>query len=1110
MEKKLLKLCCLVLLAMTALAGRAQTFTSEELTFKFFGTNLYCVGLSSAGQSETHIIVPSSVTYNGTAHRVWGIDDYAFKDKTNIYSVKINFGVVYINSHAFEGCTNLGSIDLPSSLKRIDADAFKGCTALTGVYYAGFSFPQEGINATAFPNKSGMYFYIPYQSSKTPEQYKAKSEYSRFANVSYDKLAYDFYTADNGIYCIGWPDDYGPSMVRSATLTSYHSNSNSPTYRPSNPITSTFYGVPFSIDTIGANAFRGINYLTTIDLTNLSNLKYFGSQEKDMGIQNVTTLVLPPSNFNYTTISFLYFNSLTEFKLASGSTKFSIYEGCLYNYSKTTLIKVPNAKEGQMSYPSTLKTVWNWSHCNCAKITHAMLPYGVTSINSGAFANTSKLDYVRIPSSVTSLSNDRVFNGTKYNNYIYCNMDNPPTVTASSYFGDNSGMNLYIPYGKESTYSSAGWTGFKNVNSGGRQAYDYPSSTATLCYSVTNNGTVTGADGITYSGRVRLVCNGITSNDDAPTTITIPASVTIGGKEYVVNRIGDAAFNNRTTDFTVNGCVNVDTIGAFAFSGQSITSYAFTHNLRNIDQFAFYGSGLTGTIALPYGLRKLGVSSFANGKYSRIIVPSSVNSINGDFCYNTSTLTDLVLNLKNSVFYNYSGWKLDGVPSACRILVPTGVVKQYKQNSKLSSRASYINAGAYDFAYGNNHAGVYFLTVLSTTPVTFQGTTYAGKARYVYHPNIQNLTTTNTYWFSNSEADVTDPNDEREYLITEIGDSTLYGSKFTDGTIPSGVTRIGQSAFRNCEFAAHPLLLPEGLTFIGHDAFYGSKIAGEVRIPSTVTTLEEYALCTSTLNSIVFPDIPLPSMGQCVWSQSINYGVYVPNHRAPQYLTKANSWGTSYGNKLAVWINPDATTQMFSSVVPVDFSGTAVKAYYASAYNKNNTGKEVTMTQVSKIPAGTGVLLTNLQANSPQRFDRPTGSVTAPSTNYLVGTPDHAVNITNVNVGYYWVSNTNGKRFIRPTSAINSVIGKAYLKLSSSEASGKNEVYTTLFPKTSGSSIPGDVNGDGHVTSVDVTALYNWLLNNDDSDLVNGDQDGDGHVTSVDVTVVYNIMLDND
>ncbi len=57
--------------------------------------------------------------------------------------------------------------------------------------------------------------------------------------------------------------------------------------------------------------------------------------------------------------------------------------------------------------------------------------------------------------------------------------------------------------------------------------------------------------------------------------------------------------------------------------------------------------------------------------------------------------------------------------------------------------------------------------------------------------------------------------------------------------------------------------------------------------------------------------------------------------------------------------------------------------------------------------------------------------------------------------------------------------------------------------------IPGDVNGDGHVSSVDVTALYNYLLNGDDSNLVNGDVDGDGHISSVDVTAVYNVLLGN-
>ena len=78
-------------------------------------------------------------------------------------------------------------------------------------------------------------------------------------------------------------------------------------------------------------------------------------------------------------------------------------------------------------------------------------------------------------------------------------------------------------------------------------------------------------------------------------------------------------------------------------------------------------------------------------------------------------------------------------------------------------------------------------------------------------------------------------------------------------------------------------------------------------------------------------------------------------------------------------------------------------------------------------------------------------------------------------------------------------------------ADGSNSMYwgEIEIKPGSGSSIPGDVNGDGFVTSADVTALYNFLLNNDSSDLVNGDQDGDGYITSGDVTIVYNILLGN-
>ena len=64
--------------------------------------------------------------------------------------------------------------------------------------------------------------------------------------------------------------------------------------------------------------------------------------------------------------------------------------------------------------------------------------------------------------------------------------------------------------------------------------------------------------------------------------------------------------------------------------------------------------------------------------------------------------------------------------------------------------------------------------------------------------------------------------------------------------------------------------------------------------------------------------------------------------------------------------------------------------------------------------------------------------------------------------------------------------------------------YTDIIP---GGVVAGDVNGDGEVTSADITALYSYLLSNDASGIVNGDQNGDGKITSGDVTTVYSILL---
>lgn len=69
-----------------------------------------------------------------------------------------------------------------------------------------------------------------------------------------------------------------------------------------------------------------------------------------------------------------------------------------------------------------------------------------------------------------------------------------------------------------------------------------------------------------------------------------------------------------------------------------------------------------------------------------------------------------------------------------------------------------------------------------------------------------------------------------------------------------------------------------------------------------------------------------------------------------------------------------------------------------------------------------------------------------------------------------------------------------------------NDMTLTVLPiGTPG--IPGDVNGDGQVDSVDITILYNFLLNGTTENMVNGDQSGDGEITAADITVVYNVLL---
>ena len=72
-----------------------------------------------------------------------------------------------------------------------------------------------------------------------------------------------------------------------------------------------------------------------------------------------------------------------------------------------------------------------------------------------------------------------------------------------------------------------------------------------------------------------------------------------------------------------------------------------------------------------------------------------------------------------------------------------------------------------------------------------------------------------------------------------------------------------------------------------------------------------------------------------------------------------------------------------------------------------------------------------------------------------------------------------------------------------SESKWSNRQVVTLLEQTA---LKGDVNGDGIVNGGDVTALYNYLLNNQEVE-GNPDVNEDGNVNGGDVTALYNLLL---
>ena len=139
--KPLSRLIIMVVICMLSFHAMAYDFSynyqGKTLYYNITSDNTIEVTYYSSTTDNNYVsgdvVIPSSVTNNGTTYSVTSIGDYAFYLCIELTSVTIPNSVTSIADYAFWGCSGLTSVTIPNSVTSIGEWAFSYCISLTSV-----------------------------------------------------------------------------------------------------------------------------------------------------------------------------------------------------------------------------------------------------------------------------------------------------------------------------------------------------------------------------------------------------------------------------------------------------------------------------------------------------------------------------------------------------------------------------------------------------------------------------------------------------------------------------------------------------------------------------------------------------------------------------------------------------------------------------------------------------------------------------------------------------------------------------------------------------------------------------------------------------------------
>ena len=810
----------------------------------------------------TSITIPDGVT---------SIGRYAFSDCSSLLSFTIPDSVTSIGEYAFRGCaaeivwgdapeiTEIGddaffgyegtSITIPDSVTSIGEYAFSGCDSLVSVYYTGDMESWWSINGLDNIISSGRTWYIDGNKAAgdivIPDGTTSIPSYafegctglnsviipdsvtSIGSNVfvgcsSLESITIPFVGAEAGktssdTYQYPFGYIFGTSSYTGATEVKqyYYGNKTSSTTSTTYYISSSLRGVTVTGGNILYGAFYNCSMLTSVTIGN--GVTSIG-ERAFLDCTGLESITIPDSVTSIGGYVFAGCSGLISVTISDGVTSigYGAFQGCdsLVSVYYTGDIASWLGKSWHSEVMSSGRTLYLDDNKVEGEV---VIPDGMTSIPSYAFAYQTDITSVTIPDSVTSIG-ESAFSGCTAE--IIWGDDPQITEIGDGAFYGYEGTSITIP----DSVTSIGYRAFESCSG---------LTSVTIPDSVTSIGSSAFED-----------CSSLLS-------ITIPDSVA---------SIGSYAFSGCTAITSAK----MPTLAIAYIPKDSLQTVVLTSG-ESIEANAFSGCTSLTSVIIPDSVTSIGEDAFSGctGIMSAKMPTLAIAYIPKD------SLQTVVLTSGESIEAN----AFSGCTSLTSVTIPDSVTSI---GSGAFSGCDNLQYNEYDNAlYLGNAENPYLVLIKAkdtlitsvdihdSTKVIYEGA-FSGCTGLTFITIPSSVTSIGKEAFKDCDSlSIVEITDIEAWLAITFGSldanplgngATLYlnGVPVTELVIPDGVTSIGDAAFYGCS-GLTSVVIPDSVTSIGDAAFASCSDLETVTIGSGVTSIGQgaFLLCNG-LSSVTF------------------------------------------------------------------------------------------------------------------------------------------------------------------------------------------------------------------------------------------------------------------